>query len=184
MFYFGDFHLDTATEFEKGRQTFSVDIRTLNTSSLNKTKPICLGFHQWKYVFFVLTFPSPLMIVPLNVLNGTRVCAYRVTDHLSYSRSQATLLLGLNKSFFFFYKQYGREKRGKKKTRCWTTAMCVVQVTIFFFLIYSVSLCMTLTKQAVNNFLIYALACRIRIYGAGVRFGLQDRSVRVVWCRR
>jgi len=46
MFYFGDFHLDTATEFEKGRQTFSVDIRTLNTSSLNKTKPICLGFHQ------------------------------------------------------------------------------------------------------------------------------------------
>lgn len=87
-----------------------------------------------KIRFFVLTFPSPLMIVPLNVLNGTRVCAYRVTDHLSYSRSQAMLLLGLNKSFFF-NEQYGREKKKKKTTTLLNNShVCGSGNHFFFFL--------------------------------------------------
>ena len=72
---------------KKSCQTFSVDIRTLKTGCFTVTELNGNNFRlsSCKYVFFALIFPNSPHNSALNVLNGTRARAYRVTDLMRYA---------------------------------------------------------------------------------------------------
>ena len=173
------FTLTRGQNSKKSCQTFSVDIRTLKTGYFTVTElnGNNFRFSSMQICFFLFWYSQILlMIVPLCLKWNPRSC---VSSYRSYALRMSHFVFRLKQKWsfcFFVYKQYGREKKNPTRPRCWTTAICVVQVTIFLLKVHPVPLNMT-TKQAVSNFFIHALACAIGMYRAGVRFGQHDQNV-------
>ena len=81
------FTLTRGQNSKKSCQTFSVDIRTLKTGYFTVTElnGNNFRFSSMQIFFFALIFPNPPHDSALNVLNGTRACAYRITDLMGYA---------------------------------------------------------------------------------------------------